>query len=257
MTQAMTSGPFRLQPQVFSILFLVLFLGGGTLLSFLMSRRKRFTVAAGQSRQQPGAGQPTYPALSPPTQPYADLVGLWHFKSAASWIGVVIGVVFGIGAFQLPLQAGIPLMAAVLLLIFLSLARPTRAVRQCNVEPNLAITFIRGSRVIPLDFNHYRYVRMHVSNPRYGSNFPSMLVFSRDSRPGAVVLFNSMLWPRVDDGRIVFLYSKWFNADGAMIPITLLDDFFRDICRRAGHEPHMRKAEWSIGPGGWEVRPDY
>jgi hypothetical protein len=253
----MTHLPFGLSPQVFSIAIVAGWLIIGPLVAMLFTRNKRSRLLnTGSSRQQAAQLPPAYPALQPPTQPFADLVGLWHFKSAASWIGVVCGVVVGIGSLQLPLQAGIPLLAAALLVIFLSLARPTRAVRECNVDQNLAITFIRGGRDIPLDFNHYRYVRMHVSSPRYGNNFPSMLVFNRDSRPGVGALLSSMLFPRVDDRRIVLFYSKWWNADGAVIPITVLDDFFRDACRRAGYEPQFRKTWFASGTGGWEVRPD-
>jgi hypothetical protein len=54
----MTHPPFGLTPQMFSIAFLVLFLGGGTLLSLLLSRKKRAVVM---------------PAPSP-GQPYVDLV---------------------------------------------------------------------------------------------------------------------------------------------------------------------------------------
>jgi hypothetical protein len=43
----MNHGPFGLSPQVFSIGFLVAFLGGGTLLSVLMSRRTSYKRTLG------------------------------------------------------------------------------------------------------------------------------------------------------------------------------------------------------------------
>jgi hypothetical protein len=242
----MNHGPFGLSPQVLSIGFLVVFLGGGTLLSLLLSRKKRAVVM---------------PAPSP-HQPYVDLVGLWYFKSAARLLGVICGVVLGISlvagiaTMQLSLPIVAVLIAPVVLVIVLAVVRPLFAVQHCSVDQNLAITFIRGGREIPLDLNHYRYVRMHVSAPRYGRTIPSMLVFSRDTKPGYGTLLSSMLFPRVDEGRIVLLYSNWRTAeDDALIPVPLLDDFFRDACGRAGHEPRFRKMIFEYGPQPWEVTP--
>ena len=144
---------------------------------------------------------------------------------------------------------------SVSLVIVLSLMRPTRAAQQCSVERNLAITLIRGSREIPLDLNQYRYVRMHISTTRYGSSFPSMLVFNRDTRPGAGTLLSSMLFPRVDDGRIVLFHNRWYNPDGAIIPPGTVDDFFLDTCSRAGYEPQFMKKWYKTGTN-WEVRPN-
>src|SRR5207245_2299380 len=100
---------------------------------------------------------------------------------------------------------------------------------------------------IPLDLNHYRYVRMHVTTERFGGNRASMLVIQRDRRPGVGALVSSILFPRVDNGRIVLFYYNWSTADGAFIPYTVLDDFFRDVCRRAGHEPRVMKKFWILG----------
>ncbi len=250
----MTHPPFGLSPQVFSIAMVVGWLTIIPLLSLLFSRRRRnlTTRSAGQQAEQL---PPVYPSLTPPPQAYGGLIGLWHFKSAARWIGVVCGVVVGIGVFQLPLVAAAPVGAVCLLVIVLSLMRPTLAAQQCSVERNLAITLIRGSRAIPLDLNHYRYVRMHVSTTRYGSSFPSMLVFNRDTRPGAATLLSSMLFPRVDDGRIVLFHNRWYNPDGAIIPPGTVDDFFRDACSRAGYEPQFLKKWYKTGTN-WEVRPN-
>jgi hypothetical protein len=230
----MNHGPFGLSPQVFSIGFLVAFLGGGTLLSLLMSRRTNYkrtlaaTAASYQAQQLPGA------------QPFGDLVGLWHFKSAAGWVGVICGVVIGAGAVAIPLSAVVlpegafdsgditeALLTAIvsgavgLLLIVYSLWRPTRAAQQCNVDRSLFITLGRGGREIPLDFRQYRYVRI----------------------------------PRFDEGRIVLFHSRWTTAEGALIGVNRLDDFFIDTCRRAGYEPHFRRTWFTIGRPGWDVTP--
>lgn len=95
MFNTMTHGPFGLSPQVLSIGFLVVFLGGGTLLSLLMSRgRNTRVVAIRRPTQQ--AGQfppPVYPSMPQPAYPYGELIGLWNIKSAARWVGVVVGAV--------------------------------------------------------------------------------------------------------------------------------------------------------------------
>jgi hypothetical protein len=92
----MNHGPFGLSPQVFSVGFLVLFLVGGTLLSVWMNRRPKYrrtlaaTAESYRAQQLPGA------------QPWGDLVGVWHFTSAARWAGVIGGVVLGFGAMSIP-----------------------------------------------------------------------------------------------------------------------------------------------------------
>ena len=271
--------PFGLTPQVLGVIFLVVVLGGGTVLSLLMSRRKTLRVVS--TRQQAGQfAPPGYPGVPQQTQPYGDLVGQWNFKPSARWIGVWIGVIVGFGAISFPisivtlpaevlgkggvgeaLSAAIASGAAGLLLAGYSIWRPSRAVQHCTVDQRLAITVARGGRQIPLDLNHYRYARMHIS-VAYARGalrqvaFPSMLVFSRDTRIGVGTLLSSMLFPRVDDSRIVLFYNKWSTADGAFIPYPVLDEFFRDACRRAGHEPqplHMPAVIGRYPP--WEVRP--
>jgi hypothetical protein len=201
-------------------------------------------------------------------------VGVWHFKSAARWAGVICGVVLGFGAISIPFSmvaqpmlfegedkssaflAALASGAVGLSLISYSLWRPTRAAQQCSVDQRLAVTLGRGGREIPLDLNHYRYVRMHVSNPSYGRNYASMLVFDRDRRPGVGTLLSSILFPRFDDGRIVLFYINWTTTAGVRISHTRADEFFRDVCRRAGHEPRIMKRFWSYGTDPWEVRPD-
>jgi hypothetical protein len=260
----MNHGPFGLSPQVFSVGFLVLFLVGGTLLSVWMSRRPKYrrtlaaTAESYRAQQLPGA------------QPWGDLVGVWHFKSAARWAGVICGVVLGFGAISIPFSmvaqpalfesgdmSGAVLSALAsgavgLSLISYSLWRPTRAAQQCTVDRNLFITLGRGGREIPLDFRQYRYARMHTSQRRYGGKYASMLVFDRDRPPGVGTLLSSMLFPRFDDGRIVVFYMNWMTAAGARIAFNRVDDFFIDTCRRAGYEPHFRRT-FSWGRPAWDV----
>jgi hypothetical protein len=60
---------------------------------FMRKRNKRIMSTAAQFRGPVAPpSPPVYPYLTPPEQPWADLVGFWQFKSAARWIGVVIGV---------------------------------------------------------------------------------------------------------------------------------------------------------------------
>jgi hypothetical protein len=203
-------------------------------------------------------------------EPYGDLIGVWNFKSAVRWVGVWIGVVVGFGAISIPFAAaalpagfvdsGDILLAVVSgaagsVVIAYSLWRPSRAVQHCRVDQHLAVTVVRGSREIPLDLNHYRYVRMHVTSTRYGFNKASMLVFQRDRRPSIGALASSILFPRVDDGRIVLFYYNWWTANGAFVPYPLLDEFFRALCTRAGHEPRVIDSFFAVGEQPWEARP--
>ncbi len=249
----------------FSIGVLVVWLGGGLVVGVLMSRRKSYrrmlaaTAESYRAQQLPGA------------QPWGDLVGVWHFKSAARWAGVICGVVLGSGAISIPLSMvtqpmlfegedkSSPFLAALasgavgLSLITYSLWRPTRAAQQCSVDRNLFITLGRGGREIPLDFRQYRYARMHTSQRRYGGNYASMLVFDRDRPPGVGTLLSSMLFPRFDDGRIVVFYMNWTTTEGVRIAFNRVDDFFIDTCRRAGYEPHFRTKWYTSGRPAWDV----
>jgi hypothetical protein len=264
----MNHGPFGLPPMVFSIGVLVVWLGGGLVVGVLMSRRKSYrrmlaaTAASYQAQQLPGA------------QPWGDLVGVWHFKSAARWAGVICGVVLGIGVISIPLSmvtqpvlfegedksrallSAVAFGAVGLFLIVYSLWRPARAAQQCTVDRNLFITLGRRDREIPLDFRQYRYARMHVSQTRWGRSYPSMMVFDRDSPPGMGTLLSSMLFPRFDDGRIVLFHINWTTDEGVRIAYTRVDDFFIDTCRRAGYEPHFRRTWFTFGRPGWDVRAD-
>jgi len=262
----MNHGPFGLSPMAFGVGVMVVWLGGGVLVSVLMSRRKSYrrmltaTAASYMAQQQPGA------------HPWADLMGVWHFKSAARLVGVICGVVLGFGAISIPISMltqpalfesgdrSEAILSAVvsggvgLSLVTYSLWRPTRAAQRCTVDRNLFITLGRGGREIPLDFRHYRYARMHVSQSRFGVTRPSMLVFDRDSLPGMGTLLSSMLLPRFDEGRIVLFLMSWTTAAGARIAYNRVDDFFIDTCRRAGYEPHFRRTWFTFGRPGWDVR---
>ena len=68
---------------------------------------------------------------------------------------------------------------------------------------------------------------------------------------------SSMLFPRFDDGRIVLFHNRWWSAQGSIISPNRIDDFFLDICRRAGHEPHFRRTWLTTGRPGWDVRSLY
>ena len=195
---------------------------------------------------------PVYPSTSSPTQPYADFVGQWRFTSITRWLGIVPAVFLGLAAIRLPLAFAAATLAVALLVLLYSLWRPTRSVQQVTVYPNLAITFGRGGREIPLDLNHYRHARMHPMSSR-GLRAPSMLVLDRDSPPGFGTLLTSMLFPRVDDGRIVLFYNRWWNGNALILP-GQLDDFIRDACRRAGYQPQFRTMMFGSPAGGpWRV----
>lgn len=187
---------------------------------WFMRRRRIARVASFDRTAAPAS--PVYPYTSSPTQAYTELVGQWHFKSITRWLGFIW--------------------------------RPTLAVQQCNVHPNLSITVGRDGREIPLDLHHYRYARMHAVTNRH-SRTPSVLVLDRDSPPGFGTLLGSMLFPRVDDRRIVLFYNRWWNGDALILP-GQLDDFIRDTCRRAGYEPQFRKTRFAGAAGDpWEIGP--
>jgi len=262
----MNNGPFGLPPMVFGIGFGVVWLGGGLVVGLLMSRRKSYrqmlsaTAASYEAQQQPGA------------HPWGDLIGLWYFKSAARWIGVTCGVVLGFGAISIPISMvaqpalfegedmSEPLVYIVVSgvvgvsLITYSLWRPMGATQQCIVAPNLFITLGRRGRDIPLDFRQYRYVRMHVTQSRFGWTHPSMLVFDRDSPPNFGTLLSSILFPRFDEKRIVLFLMNWNTAAGARIAYNRVDDFFIDTCQRAGLRLHFRRTWFTLGRPGWDAR---
>jgi hypothetical protein len=139
-------------------------------------------------------------------------------------------------------------------LITYSLWRPMGAAQQCIVAPNLFITLGRRGRDIPLDFRQYRYVRMHVTQSRFGWTHPSMLVFDRDSPPGMGTLLSSILFPRFDEKRIVLFLMNWTTAADVRIAYDRVDDFFIDTCRRAGLQLHIRRTWFTYGRPAWDAR---
>ena len=66
-------------------------------------------------------------------------------------------------------------------------------------------------------------------------------------------LLSSMLFPRVDEGRIVLFHARWATTEGALIGVNEVHDFFQDACRRAGYEPHSRRKWFTIGRAPWDV----
>jgi hypothetical protein len=239
----MNDVPFGLPPIVFSIIMVVGWLTIAPLVAWFFMRKRRY-VGYGAPAQP--AAPPVYPAMAGPGPQYPELVGTWRFKSALRWLPVWFGVVAGMIIVQLPLMTALAAGAVVLLVIGFFVWRPTLAVQHLTVDNRLAITLSRGGRDISFDLNHFRYVRMQSMTSR-GYSYPSMLVLSRDSRPGVVALLGSRLFPRVDDQRVVFYYNRWWTAEGALIPPTIVDELIRDVCARAGHPPQPR------GRGSWEV----
>ena len=251
----MDAPPFGLSPQAFSIIMVAGWLILGPLVaSFFMRKRTRRILTAGAAAQAMQEAPAVYPSLTPPN--YRHLVGVWQYKSATRWIGIVLGAFTVLTAFQFPTAIAAPTVAVGLLLIGYPFWRAKRPAQQCSVDPSLRVVLSRGGRDIPLDLNHYRYVRMHVSSSRSGRSYPSMMVFDRDSYPGFLTLFSSTLFPRFDDARMVLFHNRWWTADGGLVPPGLVDDFFRDVCRRSGVEPAQRKTLSNMGSNPpWEIRP--
>lgn len=242
----MSEAPFGLPPIVFSMIMVVGWLTIGPLVAWFFMRKRRY-VGFGMPAQQ--AAPPVYPAMAEPAPQYPGLIGTWRFKAALRWVPVVFGVFAGGVIVQLPVTAALPAAAVVLSVVVYFVWRPKLAVQRCTVDHRLSITMSRDGRDIPFDLNHYRYARMHPGSARYGTTYPSMLVLSRDSRPGIGTLMSSTLFPRVDDERVVLFYNRWWTADGALIGPTIVDDVIRDVCTRSGHPPVFN------GKGRWEVAP--
>lgn len=238
----MNSVPFGLPPIVFSIIMVVGWLTVVPLVAWFFMRKRRY-VGYGAPAQQ---AAPVYPAGPGPQ--YPELVGTWRFKSALRWVPLVFGGLTVGVIVQLPIMAAVGAVMMVLPVVLYFVWRPKLAVQQCTVDHRMFITLSRGGRDIPFDLNHYRYARMHCGSAR-GMTYPSMLVLSRDSRPGFGMLISSMLVPRVDDARVVLFYNRWWTADGALIAPTIVDDLIRDVCARSGHPTNF------TGNGPWEVTP--
>jgi hypothetical protein len=147
----------------------------------------------------------------------------------------------------LPLPISVPAAAPPLLVAALAYLRPKRAVQGCEVDQIGAITLTRGNVRIPFDLNHYRYIRMH-QNSSGTLNYPSMMVLYRDTVPSVSTWLGSVLFPRVDDERVILFFNRWHTADGYFVGPGTLGALFYQACVRAGRTPIER------GDGGWEVR---
>jgi hypothetical protein len=137
----------------------------------------------------------------------------------------------------------------VLLLCVPLYLRPKRAVQRCYVDPNGAITLIRGDLGIPFDLNHFPHVRMYeMSSARFSR--PGMLVLYHDTRPSFGTWIGSALFPRVDSERVVLLLNSWRDDEGYVVGPLNMDALFYQACVRAGRMPTGRRFS-----RGWEVRP--
>jgi hypothetical protein len=186
---------------------------------------------------------------------YTDVVGLLHYKPmAAAWLGVVSwGVLLALVMVQMPLPIAMTVTPAALALAVLGYVRPKGAVHSCYVDQNGAITLIRRDVTIPFDLSRYRCIRMH--NSRSGSmTYPSMLVLYRDTRPSMWTWLASVLFPRVDDERVVLFFNRWWDADGYFVGPRDLAALFYRACVRAGRTPTERRS--FFGSSGWEVRQE-
>ena len=63
----------------------------------------------------------------------------------------------------------------------------------------------------------------------------------------------SVLFPRVDNDRVVLFFSRWWTADGSIIGVSDLAALFYQACERAGRTPKVTNP--FFGYPGWEVRP--
>jgi hypothetical protein len=84
-----------------------------------------------------------------------------------------------------------------------------------------------------------------------------MVVFDRDSPPGFGALVSSILFPRVDERRIVLFHNRWYDAQANIISPNRIDDFFLDMCKRAGYELRMRKTWFARGRLAWSAGPNW
>jgi hypothetical protein len=230
--------PAGMPPWLPAAVIIPLFVLGAVLFSVLFGRRMKIRTVSGSSAAHVTQG----------------IVGLLSFRSAAMRLVIVMGVVVAIFTVFIGLPWSVPATAAALLVSVLAYLRSKRAVQKCYVEPNGTITLVRGNVGIPFDINHFRYARMYISNDD-GAEHPSMLVLSRDTRPNGMTWLSSVLLPRVDDERVVLYFSRWWDADGALIVPSMMADLFRRTYVYAGREPKGLDGRL-FGVRGWEVDPE-
>jgi hypothetical protein len=193
---------------------------------------------------------------------YTQVAGLLHYKPMiGAWLGVVSWCfLLALCAVQMPLPIAVTATPTVLALGVWGYMRPRGAVRSCFVDHDGAITLMRRDVSIPLDLRRYRYVRMYCMNASYRSSvrrFPSMLVLCRDTQPGLWTWMGIVLFPRVNDERVVLLFNRWWDADGYFIAPQDLAAVFYRACARASRTPTPKRSSFGMfGAPGWEVRDD-
>ncbi len=193
---------------------------------------------------------------------YTNVAGLLHHKPmVAAWFGVEAWCfLLGGLAVQTPLPIAVTATPTVLALAVWGYWRPRAAVRRCFVDHNGAITLIRGDVAISFDLTWYRYVRMYCMNysgAARARGTPSMLVLCRDAQPSLWTWMGSVLFPRVDDQRVVLFFNRWWDADRYFVGPNDLAAVFYRACARAGRPPTAKNGSFGMfGAPGWEVRDE-
>jgi hypothetical protein len=244
------------------LLTAVAWLGGGLLIGVLLRFTKWHKPNPNRAIPNPDGviGQRNFfrrPSQEPGVM-YTNVVGLVHFKSSAWYPAAVCGFfVAGVPAALYlvhgQLQIAALATAAGLLFVLSFYLRPKGAVQSCHVDPNGAITLIRGGVRILFDLNHFRYVRMHGSRSRT-MTIPSMLVLYHHTEPSMWTWLRSVLLPEVDHERVVLFINSWRDSEGYFIGPRDMDGLFYQACVRAGRTPTAR-GNFFV-PTGWEVHPN-
>jgi hypothetical protein len=184
-----------------------------------------------------------------------EVLGLLHYKPmVAAWIGVVsCCLLLALVAVQMPWPIPVTVTPVALLVAVLAYLRPRGAVQSCYVDQNGNITLIRRDVTIPFDLNRFRCIRMYSSQSE-ATDFPSMLVLYRDARPSMWTWAGSVLFPRVDDERVVLFFNRWRDGDGYFVGPRDMAALFYRACVCAGRTPAERNS--FFGASGWEVRDE-
>jgi hypothetical protein len=225
------------------------------LVSAVVSFHPRFKK---RYRGRPAPGQPSLfqRRAKGPSVMSTRVAGRLRFKSAAWLIWVICCVPLALVMFRgrLPLLHAVPATAAVLLLAFLAYLRPKGAVQSCDVDENGAITLIRRDVRIAFDLNHFRYIRMYNRQGDTDSSpVPGMLVLNRDTPPSPWTWLSSVVFPRVNDERVVLFFNRWHDADGYFVGPRDMAALFFQACERACRPPTI--LNHPFGADTWEVRP--
>jgi hypothetical protein len=230
-----------------SILFIAAFLSVAVAISFHPRFRNMY-------RARPAApGRPNlFQSRSRgPGVMSTDVAGLLHYKPMiGAWIGIVSWcVLLALVAPLLPLPIAVTAAPILLLFAVLGYLRPRGAVQSCYVDQN-GITLIRRDVTIPFDPNQFRCIRMYCTESD-AVTYPSMLVLYRDTQPSLVTWIASILFPRVDDRRVVLFFNRWRDADGYLVGPHDMAALFYQACVRAGRTPTEK--DRFFGASGWEV----